>query len=146
LRGIGSTFHDDQLDLGLLLWDMHRSVPPDAFPPGRISLQFDFSDQPKAKRTLWLVCEAGDVDICPKDPGFEVSLYVVTDLRTLTRVWMADIPVRTAITSGGIELSGSREIRQRFERWLAGIQDSRPPAGDIANAAQSERRSVHRVI
>jgi hypothetical protein len=71
----------------------------------------------------------------------------VTDLRTLTRVWMADIPVRTAIGSGGIELSGSREIRQRFERWLAGIQDTRPPTEDIAKTRRSERRHVlHRVI
>src|SRR5262249_21162646 len=135
------------LDLGLLLWDMHRNVAPDAFPPGRISLQFDFSDQPKAKRTWWLVCEAGDVNICPTDPGFEVNLYIVTDLRTLTRVWIADIPVKAAIASGGVELSGTRDIRQHFERWLAGIQDSRPPTGDIAKTGRSERpNSLHRVI
>jgi DNA-binding HxlR family transcriptional regulator len=140
-RWFRSTFHDDQLDLGLLLWDLRRNVPPDALLPGRISLQFDFNGQPKAKRTWWLVCEGGDVDICPTDPGFEVSLYVVTDLRTLTRVWMGDIPVRTAIASGAIELSGSREIRRRFERWLAGIQDSRPPTRDIAKTGRSEQRN-----
>jgi DNA-binding HxlR family transcriptional regulator len=143
-RWYPSTFHNDQLDLGLLLWDMHRSVPPDAFPPGRVSLQFDFSDQPKAKRTWWLVCEAAEVDICPTDPGFEVGLYIATDLRTLTRVWIANLPVRAAIGSGGIELSGSRDVRQRFERWLAGIQASRPPTGSVANAARPERRHTLR--
>jgi hypothetical protein len=45
---------------------------------------------------------------------------------------MGDISVRSAITSGGIELEGSREFRQRFEKWLglsgfAGIQDARRP-------------------
>ena len=146
-RWFRTTFDRDQLDLGLLLWDMHRNVAPDDFPAGRISLQFDFSDQPKAKRTWWLVCEAGDVDICPTDPGFEVSLYALTDLQTLTRVWMADIPARAAIGSGAIELSGSREIRRRFERWLAGIQATRRPTRDDAPAARSKRREdLHRAI
>jgi hypothetical protein len=45
---------------------------------------------------------------------------------------MGDISVRIAIGSGGIELEGSRDFRQRFERWLglsgfAGIPDARRP-------------------
>jgi hypothetical protein len=31
----------------------------------------------------------------------------------MTRVWMGDISVRVAIGSGGIELEGPREFRQR---------------------------------
>ncbi|HVD74614.1 MAG TPA: hypothetical protein VNC81_13655 [Xanthobacteraceae bacterium] len=136
----------------LLVWDMRRTVKPDAFPPGRISVQFDFSDLPASKRTWWLVCDRGEVSICPTDPGFEVNLFVATDLRTMTRVWMGDISVRIAIGSGVIELDGSREFRQRFERWLglsgfAGIEDARRPARDLANTARSERRHApHRVV
>jgi hypothetical protein len=64
---------------------------------------------------------------------------------------MGDIPVRIAIGSGGIELEGSRDFRQRFERWLglsgfAGIQDARRPARDAAKAARSERRNVPRRV
>jgi hypothetical protein len=101
---------------------------------------------------LWLVCDRGDVSICPTDPGFEVNLFVTTDLRTMTRVWMGDLSVRVAIGSGGIELEGPREFRQRFERWLglsgfAGIEDARRPARDDANTARSERRHApHRVV
>jgi len=55
---------------------------------------------------------------------------VTTDLRTMCRVWLGDLPVRSAINSGQIELNGPRELRQRFERWLglsgfAGIKDGR---------------------
>ena len=70
----------------------------------------------------------------------------------MTRVWMGDISVRVAIGSGGIELEGPREFRQRFERWLglsgfAGIDDARRPARDDANTARSERRNApHRVV
>src|SRR5256885_16906357 len=97
---------------------MHRTVKPDAFPPGRISVQFDFSDLAASNRTWWLVCDHGEVSICPTDPGFEVNLLVATDLRTMTRGWMGDISVPVALSSGGIGLEGSREFRQRFERWL----------------------------
>ena len=57
---------------------------PDAFPAGRISVQFDFSDLPASKRTWWLVSDREEADLCPTDPGFEVDLYVATDLRTMT--------------------------------------------------------------
>jgi hypothetical protein len=148
----GSNFNHDELDVRTLVWDMRRTVKPDAFPPGRISVQFDFSDLPVAKRTWWLLSDHGEVSISPTDPGYEVSLFVATDLRTMTRVWMGDIPVRTAISSGGIELDGSRDFRQRFERWLglsgfAAIPDARSRARDVAKAARSRRRNVpHRAI
>jgi len=140
-RWFRSTFSGEELDVTLLVWDMRRTVKPDAFPPGRISVQFDFSDLPASKRSWWLVCDQGEVAICPTDPGFDVSLFVATDLRTMTRVWMGDISVRIAIGSGGIEREGSRDFRQRFERWLglsgfAGIPDARRPQGGRPPAAR----------
>jgi DNA-binding HxlR family transcriptional regulator len=151
-RWFRSKFGADELDVRTLVWDMRRTVKPDAFPSGRVSVQFDFSDQPAAKRTWWLVCDHGEVSICPTDPGFEVNLFVATDLRTMTRVWMGDISVRIAMGSGGIELEGSREFRRRFEQWLglsdfAGIRDARHPVRVVAKAARSERRNVsHRAV
>ena len=51
-------------------------------------------------------------------PGFEVDLHVLTDLRTMTKVWMGDIPVREALRSGVIELHGARALADSFEDWL----------------------------
>ena len=132
-------FDRNELDVGVLMWDMRRSIKADAFPAGRISVQFDFSDLPASKRTWWLVSNGEEVDLCPSDPGFEVGLYVVTDLRTMTRVFMGDLPLKTAIGSGQIELDGSRELRQQFERWLglsgfADIEDARCRTGMAAIA------------
>lgn len=116
--------------MSLLLWDMRRSVKPSEFPPGRFVVQFNFSDQPASKRRWWLVGDGQEIDLCLTDPGFEVGLYVETDLRTMTRVWMGDLALRGAVNSGAITLDGSRELRLRFERWLglsgfAGIKDAR---------------------
>src|SRR5262249_20422194 len=135
--------HD--LDVGLLMWDMRRSIKPQAFPQGRVSVQFDFSDLPASKRTWWLVNNGGEVDLCPNDPGFEVGLYVVSDLRTMTRVFMGDLALKAAVGSGQIELDGSRALRQQFEHWLglsgfAEIEDARCSAAPGRQRDRADRR------
>lgn len=131
------------------MWDMRRCAKPSVFSSGRFSVQFDFFDQPASKRNWWLVSDGEEVDLCPTDPGFEVGLYVTTDLRTMTRVWMGDFPVKTAVDSGAIELDGSRDLRQRFERWLglsgfAEIRDARRPIGAAADRTRSEQHASFR--
>ena len=142
-------FSRDELDVTVLMWDMRRSIKADAFPARRVSVQFDFSDLPSSKRSWWLVSDGEDVDLCPSDPGYEVGLYVATDLRTMTRVFMGDLPLQTAIGSGQIELDGSRELRRHFERWLglsgfAEIEDARCAAATAGGRGRSGRRhSAH---
>src|SRR5262249_7442355 len=144
-RWFRSGYVRDELDVTLLMWDMRRCIEVDAFPTGRTCVQFDFSDLPASKRTWWLVSDGEEVDLCPADPGFEVGLYVATDLRTMTRVFMGDLAFKSAIASGQIELDGPRELRQRFERWLgmsgfAHIGDARRAVGAGRNRDRSERR------
>jgi hypothetical protein len=116
---------------------------------GRTCVQFDFSDLPASKRTWWLVSDREEADLCPADPGFEVNLYVAGNLRTMTRVFMGDLAMKSAVASGEIELDGPRELRQSFERWLglsgfAEIADARHAVGTGRNRDRSERRhGVH---
>ena len=110
-----------------------------------LPVQFDFSGLPAPKRTWWLVSNGEEVDLCPNDPGYEVGLYVATDLRTMTRVFMGDLALKAAISSGQIELDGSRELRQQFERWLglsgfADIEDARCQTGAGRHRDRTERR------
>jgi len=121
-RWFPSKFDAAELDVTLLMWDMHRSVKPEAFPTGRTSVEIEFSDLPEAKRHWWLVGDGTEVELCPANPGYEVNLFVMTDLKTLTQVWMGDLPVRSAIEEGKINLDGSRALRLCFERWL-GLSD-----------------------
>jgi DNA-binding HxlR family transcriptional regulator len=136
-------FDRNDLDVSVLMWDMRRCIRVEAFPSRRISVQFDFSDLPASKRTWWLVSNGEEADLCPTDPGFDVGLYVATDLRTMTRVFMGDLSMRAAVSAGQIELDGTRELRQCFERWLglssfAEIEDARNR--DRADRRHSSRR------
>jgi DNA-binding HxlR family transcriptional regulator len=104
-------------DVTALMWAIRRRVDPSVFGARRTTIQFEFTDQPQAKRCWWLVNEAAHVDLCPKDPGFEVDLYLVTDLQTMARIWDGKLQL-SAVIDGTLELSGPRALRQAFRSWL----------------------------
>jgi DNA-binding HxlR family transcriptional regulator len=117
-RWYRTTYGKDELDVRVLMWDLRRAVKPDAFPPGRTSVQFEFRDVPASQRRWWLASDGTEVDLCPVDPGYEVNLFVRTDLKTLTQVVLGDLALKNALATGKIELDGTRVFRQCFERWL----------------------------
>jgi DNA-binding HxlR family transcriptional regulator len=108
-----------KLDPNLLMWDMRRNINPEPMPRRRSTIQVIFSDLPEARRNWWLIVEPGkEVDLCSVEPGFDVDLYVVTDLRTMTEIWMGYIPVARAKADGRLVLTGGRELDANLQSWL----------------------------
>ena len=105
------------LDPTLLMWDMRRNLNPSPLPRGRTVIQFMYRDLPLARRSWWLVVEPhGEVDLCSADPGFDVDLYVATDLRTMTAIWMGHSTVEKEARN--LQLTGNREIAIKMQAWL----------------------------
>jgi DNA-binding HxlR family transcriptional regulator len=105
------------LDPSLLMWDMRRNLNPSPLPDRRTVIQFQYRELPVSKRSWWLVVEPpGDVDLCWSDPGFDVDLYVSTDLRTMTAIWMG----LTTVEKEGekVALTGARDIASKMQTWL----------------------------
>jgi DNA-binding HxlR family transcriptional regulator len=136
-RWVRNLLGEDDLDVGLLMWDISGRIEAGQFPAGRSVIQFEFTDVSGPKKLWWLVAEAGEVDLCIKDPGFEADLYVTADLRTMTKAWMGDMPIKQAVRSGEIELHGSAALARGFDKWMqlsvfAGVErpqkDCRPRA------------------
>ena len=44
------------------------------------------------------------------DPGFDVDLYLSTDLRTMTEIWMGHTAIARAKEQGKLLISGSRQL------------------------------------
>ena len=105
-------------DVTALMWAVRHRVDASVFGAARTTIQFQFVDQPQAKRCWWLVNQLSQVDLCPKDPGFEVDLYVLTDLETMGQIWAGKLQIMAAISAGTLELSGPRALRQAFSSWL----------------------------
>jgi DNA-binding HxlR family transcriptional regulator len=105
------------LDPSLLMWDMRRNLNPSPLPDGRTVIQFLYHDLPASKRSWWLIVEKqGDVDLCWYDPGFDVDLYVSTDLCTMTSIWMGLTTVHKERDK--ISLTGDLDVAGKMQSWL----------------------------
>ena len=105
------------LDPSLLMWDMRRNLNPKPLPDRRTVIQFLYLELPVSKRFWWLVVEPkGEVDLCWYDPGFDVDLYISTDLRTMTSVWMGLTTV--AKEREKFVFTGDQEIAATMQAWL----------------------------
>lgn len=105
------------LDPSLLMWDMRRNLNPSPLPKRRTTVQFLYPELPTSKKLWWLVIEPdGVVDLCWSDPGFDIDLYVRTDLRTMTAIWMGLTTMTRA--SDKFELSGSQLVAGTMQTWL----------------------------
>jgi DNA-binding HxlR family transcriptional regulator len=112
----------DDLDPGLLMWDIRRRVNTDRLPDRRVVVQFDFRAVPKTARspaTFWLILEPRDVDVCLKHPGFEVDLFVDADLAALTKAWLGDVRLADTMRSGLVRVEGAKALVRAFPGWLA---------------------------
>lgn len=107
------------LDADLLMWDMRRSLNLPSLPRRRSVIEFVYPDQPAKHRRYWIVVEPGtDADVCWSDPGFDVDLYVSTDLKTMTSIWMGLMTVRQAIADKKLMLTGDKRLAADMQAWL----------------------------
>jgi DNA-binding HxlR family transcriptional regulator len=112
----------EDLDPGLLMWDIHRRINLDRLPERRVVVRFDFGGVPRASRcptTWWLILQRPEVDLCLKDPGFDLDLVVSADVAALTRVWMGDVSLADMMRRGLIRFEGLPIFARAFPTWLA---------------------------
>ena len=53
---------EGDLDVVVLVWNIHKRVDPAAFPDGRTTVRFEFTDAAEGKKLWWLVNAGGTVD------------------------------------------------------------------------------------
>lgn len=107
------------LDANLLMWDVRRSINPNPMPRCRNTIQFILNDRPASERNYWLIVEPDKgVDLCMMDPGFDVDLYVSTDLRTMTEIWLGYTAIAKAKDDGRFVLTGSKALAADLRTWL----------------------------
>jgi DNA-binding HxlR family transcriptional regulator len=109
---------DHEVDLGLLIWAMEKSVKPAAFGARRTVVQVTFTDQPSKKRRWWFVNDKGQCQLCVDDPGFDVDLYVAITLPDMIYIWRGDLSIFHAMESGRLEAHGTAHARRALPNWL----------------------------
>ena len=118
-RWIQSKLSLQHLDAPLLMWDMRRNLDPTPLPEKRSVIHFQYPEQPPSQRIWWLLVEPdADCDLCSIDPGFDIDLYVSTDLKTMTAIWMGVDTVRSALGARRLLLTGDRKLASNMQTWL----------------------------
>jgi len=117
-RWVESQVSLKNLDPSLLMWDMRRNLKIEPLPPRRCTVKFTFPEVSAARKSSWLVVDAGKVDLCSSDPGYEVDLYVEGSLYSMTSVWMGHSTLRSEVDAGKIELTGDKAIAGSMNEWL----------------------------
>ena len=118
-RWVGTELSLQHLDVSLLMWDMRRNLNPTPMPKRRSVIQIHYPELTPAQRTWWLLVEPNaGVDLCSIDPGFDVDLYISTDLRTMTAIWMGMDSVRKALGDQRMMLTGDRKLAANMQAWL----------------------------
>ena len=67
---------------------------------------------------LGLVVYDDKVDLCTRDPGKDVDLYIRSTVRALAEVWRGDAELSQALSSGRIKTHGLRALERTLPSWL----------------------------
>jgi DNA-binding HxlR family transcriptional regulator len=120
-RWVQGRFGPDDLDPALLMYGNRRQVDPAAIPPGRTVIRFEFRGLPKGcrGRGYWrYVIQRPEIDVCLKDPGFEVDAVVRADLAAFTKLSLGYIGREEALGNGTVSFHGSEPAIALFCRLL----------------------------
>jgi DNA-binding HxlR family transcriptional regulator len=115
-RWTRARLRDEHLDPGVLMWFLHRLVNVDRLPPRRVVARFELHG---GRHSLWwLILNRPEVDLCLRDEGFEVDLYVRGEVRVLVDAIMGHRDLKQAIREGLVELDGPRALVRAFPEWI----------------------------
>lgn len=117
-RWVRSELEKGDLDAGLLMWDMRRTVDASVFPDHRVVVEFVYPDAPKGAKNWWLVSENGDIDLCMNDHGYDVDVQIKCSLKVMTEVWTCEKEFNHAVAKHEVEISGPPELIKKLQSWL----------------------------
>jgi DNA-binding HxlR family transcriptional regulator len=114
-----SDLRKEDYDPRLLMWDISRGIEHSEFDDqNKYVVRFDFQGTPRGISRWWLVISREEVDVCLKDPGHEVNLYVKSHIKLMTEVWMGWVDLPKARRDGLIQFDGLNSDVKNFSKWF----------------------------
>nr|WP_299553865.1 helix-turn-helix domain-containing protein [uncultured Tateyamaria sp.] len=118
-------------DADLLMWNVRRQIDLDELPAKQNVMRLNFSDVTSPASTYWLITKPGEtVELCASDPGFDVDLYIETEVAVMTSFYLARRSFESAVVDEKFFMSGDQRFIKTFQRWLKFSMHSH--ADDIA--------------
>jgi DNA-binding HxlR family transcriptional regulator len=114
-------------DAGIVLWALCKTVPADDLPAARTVIRFTLRDG--RHRRFWLLLDRPRAEVCAKPPGFEEDLVVETTQQWLTRWYVGEIRLGSAMRQGLMEVRGPRPLVRKLASWGGLGRIDAQPAG-----------------
>lgn len=106
-------------DADTLMWTLRTNIRVDELPAERNVLRFNFADATSPASTYWVITNPDQPpEICVSDPGFDVDLFVETEVTVMSGVYLGRRRLNREIEEGRIFLSGDARIVKTMDRWL----------------------------
>ena len=108
-----------ELDPALLMTGLGRRASACALPVGRRLLRFEFSGVPATRtkfRIMWMILNPSGVDVCAKDPGFEVDLILRGPIEKWVALYLGHD--NGANAKDLLEMDGDPELARHVVHWL----------------------------
>jgi len=117
MRWARGNMKDADYDVELLMLYLQRSICSDKLVGDETVIRFHFTDL-KDSADWWIIARGDNVDVCNKDPGKEVDVYLTSSVRTMVDIWMGDVPYRKAVREEQIKAVGPSVYTQNIFSWM----------------------------
>lgn len=108
----------EHVDPGVVLWSWcNWYLERDRLPERRVVIRFEFADQPKPRRRLWLVVDGEASEVCRRYPGFDEDLVVRAESKALAEWHLGNIEWAEALSSRRIQVDGSPRLARMLPTW-----------------------------
>lgn len=108
----------EEVDVGLLMWDIRRNTNVLPELPDPFIVHFYLTDVPENMAHHWLVFENKEVDLCHIDRNFNVDVEIEISAQKLTKIWMGWDDFESAISDGEMVIDGSKKYTDITQTWL----------------------------
>ena len=102
-----------------MMWKMRGMIDVGELPKRRVVLQFHFNDEGLEYDTYWVIAQPdAEVEICSSIPGFEVDLFIETNVPSLLGVILGRTTIARETDLGELFVSGDALLARTMARWL----------------------------
>jgi len=117
LRWAERNIKDSEIDIGALMWDVHKSLRTHELPDGETVFSIALSGVENFAK-WWIVANGRQVDLCSDNPGKDVDVYMNCSIETLVGIWQGQKSVREAMASDELMLDGPPDLLRTAENWM----------------------------
>lgn len=108
----------EHTDPGFALWVWCQvQLNRQALPVERVVVGFTFPDERPGNRRFWLLVEAGDAEVCYRDPGGDPAAEIVARSRAFIDWHRGLLAWNSAVRTGEITVTGRRSVVRALPSW-----------------------------